>query len=198
MMTTVALRATGAASRGRESHPGDAFMRDFTAETLRGELVKLRPLTTTDAGRMLEIVTHPEVTKWWGSWDLGRVHDELIGPTDGTVTFGIEADGQLIGCIQYVEEDDPDYRHAGIDIFIHPTWQGRGLGSDAVRTLARHLIDDRGHHRLTIDPAAHNERAIRAYQRVGFRPVGIMRRYERGSDGAWHDNLLMDLLKEEF
>ena len=56
----------------------------------------------------------------------------------------------------------------------------------------------RGHHRLTIDPAAHNARAIKAYSRVGFKPVGVMRQYERGLDGAWHDGLLMDLLAEDF
>ncbi len=66
-----------------------------------------------------------------------------------------------------------------------------------MRTLATHLIDDLGHHRLTIDPAADNAAAIRAYEKVGFRPVGVMRRYERGSDGTWHDNLLMDLLAAE-
>ena len=42
-----------------------------------------------------------------------------------------------------------------------------------------------------------NERAIRAYERVGFKRVGIMRRYERGVDGEWHDGLLLDLLPEE-
>jgi aminoglycoside 6'-N-acetyltransferase len=59
-----------------------------------------------------------------------------------------------------------------------------------------------GHHRFTIDPALANERAIRSYAAVGFRPVGAMRAYERGRDGAWHDgawhdNLVMDLLAEE-
>jgi aminoglycoside 6'-N-acetyltransferase len=62
--------------------------------------------------------------------------------------------------------------------------------------MCRHLFA-RGHHRIVIDPAAHNERAIRSYERVGFRPVGIMRRYERSADGGWHDGLLMDLLRED-
>jgi hypothetical protein len=52
-----------------------------------------------------------------------------------------------------------------------------------------------GHHRITIDPAAENAAAIRAYEKVGFRPVGVMRRYERDVDGdGWHDGLLMELL----
>jgi aminoglycoside 6'-N-acetyltransferase len=63
--------------------------------------------------------------------------------------------------------------------------------------MARHLFDDHGHHRIEIDPAAHNEAAIRAYAKVGFRPVGVTRRSERGPDGSWHDGLLMDLLVDE-
>ncbi len=35
-------------------------------------------------------------------------------------------------------------------------------------------------------------------RRSGFRPVGIMRRYQRDPDGTWHDGLLMDLLADEF
>jgi aminoglycoside 6'-N-acetyltransferase len=73
----------------------------------------------------------------------------------------------------------------------------RGLGADAVRTLSRHLIDGLGHHRLVIDPAADNVAAIRCYAKAGFKPVGVMRRYERGDDGTWHDGLLMDLLADE-
>ncbi len=73
----------------------------------------------------------------------------------------------------------------------------KGFGPEAIRILARYLIDVRGHHRLTIDPAADNVNAIKAYERIGFRPVGRMRSYERGTDGTWHDGLLMDMLAEE-
>jgi len=59
------------------------------------------------------------------------------------------------------------------------------------------LVAGHGHHRLVIDPAADDVAAIRSYGKVGFRPVGIMRRYERDVDGTWHDNLLMDLLVDE-
>ncbi|MCW2875900.1 MAG: N-acetyltransferase [Streptomyces oryziradicis] len=48
-----------------------------------------------------------------------------------------------------------------------------------------------------IDPAGDNIAAIRCYRKVGFRPVGVMRQYERGPDGIWHDGLMMDLLGEE-
>jgi aminoglycoside 6'-N-acetyltransferase len=94
-------------------------------------------------------------------------------------------------------EPDPRYRHAAIDIFLGGRFQDHGLGTEALRLLAGHLFDERGHHRLTIDPAAANERAIRAYEKVGFRPVGVMRRYERGPDGRFHDGLLMDVLRDD-
>ena len=53
------------------------------------------------------------------------------------------------------------------------------------------------YHRITIDPALANERAIAAYKKVGFKPVGVMRRYELARDGEWRDALLMDLLADE-
>ena len=94
------------------------------------------------------------------------------------------AEGEVAGLIQYYEEDDPDYRHAGMDIALHPDWHGRGLGPAALRILARHLLEERGHHRLTIDPRASNERAIASYRRWASARSGVMRRYERGADDA--------------
>jgi aminoglycoside 6'-N-acetyltransferase len=63
--------------------------------------------------------------------------------------------------------------------------------------LARYLFEHRGHHRITIDPAAANQRAIRCYQKAGFQSIGVMRQYERSSDGRFHDGLLMDLIRDD-
>jgi len=107
----------------------------------------------------------------------------------------IVADGRIVGLIQYAEELDPKYRHASIDIFVDPARHNQGIGTRAIRELVRHLIEDRGHHRITIDPAAHNAQAIRAYEKAGFTRVGVMRSYERDmATGAWHDGLLMELI----
>jgi aminoglycoside 6'-N-acetyltransferase len=168
-----------------------------TATTLNGAQVHLRLTRGDDVTRLHDILTHPDISKWWGIFDRQRVQSEIIESDDDTIIYVIEVTGEVVGLIQYYEETDPDYRHAGIDIFLDPAYHGRGLGTDAIRTLARYLFDARGHHRLIIDPAASNTRAIRTYERVGFRPVGVMRRYERGPDSVWHDGLLMDLLREE-
>ena len=132
----------------------------------------LRPTTLADAPALAAILAEPAVARWWGTFDLDRVVAELIDGDPEEDPFVIEHGGEVVGYIQAVEEDEPDFRHAGIDLFLRTDAQGRGLGPDAIRTLAIELIDGRGHHRLTIDPAADNERAIAAYSKLGFRPVG--------------------------
>ncbi|MET8231312.1 GNAT family protein [Micromonospora sp. NPDC005298] len=164
---------------------------------LRGRAVTLRPATVADVPALAAIRADPEVRRWWRGGDDLAASVQADLDDDDLALYAIEHDGRVIGAIQWHAEQDPDYRHASLDVFLDPAVRGEGLGGDAVRTLARHLIDEYGHHRFTIDPAAANSAAIRAYAKVGFRPVGIMRRYERGADGRWHDALLMDLLAED-
>jgi aminoglycoside 6'-N-acetyltransferase len=166
--------------------------------TLRDGRVVLRPLAVDDADALAALVQHPSVRRWWGSEESdSRSAEGFADDAREEVAFAIEVDGALGGWLGFHEEDEPDYRHAGLDIFLGPEHQGAGLGPIALRLAARWLIDERGHHRLTIDPACANARAIRAYASLGFRPVGVMRNCERGPDGTWHDGLLMDLLAEE-
>lgn len=163
---------------------------------LHGTATTLRRTTDDDVERLTEILATPEVRRWWPGYDINRVRSELIGHCEAVV-LTIEVDGHVVGSIQYVEEPAADYRHASIDVFLDPCWHGRGLGSDAVRTVARYLFHDRHHHRLAIDPAIDNVKAIACYRRVGFRDVGVMRQYERNENGDWHDCLLMDMLRHE-
>ena len=156
--------------------------------TLRGSRVVLRPLTAADAPALLALLHDPGVAAWWmrASWD--QINEE------GAVVFAVLVDGEVAGSIQYHEETDPDFHSASVDIFMGDAWQDRGLGSEAMRVLIDHLVGDRGHHRITVDPAAANERAVRVYERLGFRRVGVMRAYERTGAGVWRDALLMELI----
>lgn len=160
---------------------------------LRGDRLQLRPLARDDLEALDRINREPGVARWWrpGEFESWPLDDDVE-------RFAITVDGELAGLIQCEEEDDPEFRHAGIDLFLTSRLHGRGLGAEAIRVLARHLFDDRGHHRLAIDPAVANTAAIRSYEGVGFRPVGVMRRYEVDpASGEWGDNLLMDMLTEE-
>jgi aminoglycoside 6'-N-acetyltransferase len=162
---------------------------------LHGERLTLRPLTEDDVGRLIEIVAAPGVREWWGTPDPPERERE--GLRNDGAAFAVEVDGELAGWLGFNEESEPDYRHASLDIALAPPYQDDGLGPEALRTAISWLAEERGHHRFTIDPALENERAIRAYSKVGFRPVGIMRSAERFADGRWHDSLLMDLLAAE-
>lgn len=162
-------------------------------EELKGERVVLAPTVAGDANELRRIVATPEVLDRWGPQEPAWPFDD-----EATETWTVWHDGRVAGLIQAGEESEPRYRHAWIDVFLDPVLCGAGLGTDAVYTLARHLVCDRGHHRLVIDPAADNARAIRCYEKVGFRPVGAMRSYERDVRGeGWHDGLLMDLVASE-
>jgi aminoglycoside 6'-N-acetyltransferase len=160
----------------------------------RGE-VSLRPLREEDRAFLLEMVGRPGVVEWWGTPDPPeREWEGLVN--DGSA-WAIEVGGELAGWLGYHEEHEPDYRSVALDISLAPAFHARGHGRAALRLAARWLVDERGHHRLTIDPDRANARAIRAYAAVGFRPVGILRKANRNQAGEWTDALLMDLLAEE-
>jgi aminoglycoside 6'-N-acetyltransferase len=154
-------------------------------------MLDLRPLAPDDAPELRRIRATPEVARWWEPPE----DDFPLADEPDVTRWTIEVDGAVAGMVQFAEEPDPKYRHASIDLFLDPALHGRGIGTEVVRQTVRHLFDERGHHRITIDPAATNAAAIRAYEKVGFRAVGVMRRYERDADGrGWHDGLLMELL----
>jgi aminoglycoside 6'-N-acetyltransferase len=163
--------------------------------TLRDGELKLRPVAEGDLDRLVEIVSAPGVGEWWGFVESEeKLRDDLLSDGDA---YAIEVDGKLAGWLGVWEEDEPEFRHGGVDIMLAPDRQGRGIGPRALRMAIDWLIDECGHHRVTIDPAVGNDRAIHAYQAVGFHPVGVMRKYSKGPDGKWRDGLLMDLLAEE-
>jgi len=85
---------------------------------LTGRRVRIRPGHRGDAERLRAILAEPSVSQWWGAPDpLSVIEDELRGDDEGLLLV-IEIGGEVAGGIQYSEEDDPMYRHAGIDIYL--------------------------------------------------------------------------------
>jgi aminoglycoside 6'-N-acetyltransferase len=167
-----------------------------SGDRLLGDRVVLRPAGSADIPALVPIRETPEVRRYWrGGADLAADIVEGLDDPDSTA-YVVELAGRIVGWVQWSAEEDPDYRHASIDIYLDRPCTG-GLRTGALRTLVRHLVVDHGHHRIDIDPAVDNAAAIRCYEQVGFRPVGVLRRAERGIDGSWHDCLLMDLLADE-
>jgi aminoglycoside 6'-N-acetyltransferase len=79
---------------------------------------------------------------------------------------------------------------------LDPAHHGRGYGPEVLRAVIDHFIA-KGHHRFTIDPTATNARAIRAYEKVGFKSIGIAREYDELTPGKRSDALLMDLIARD-
>ena len=159
---------------------------------MRGPRVRLAPLAPEHHERLLALRGDPGVLRWWQA-----PRGDFLADERDVHKLAVLLDDEVIGFVQWHEETDPMYRHAGVDLFLGDDFAGRGLGTEVVRVVCAHLIDERGFHRIVIDPELANEAAIACYRKVGFRPVGVMRQYQRDSGGVWRDGLLMDLLADE-
>ena len=158
--------------------------------------VTLRPLEAADVPRLAEIAAEPEVARWW----LGLTEEDLLekaGADEDGFVFAVELDGELIGLAQAGEEPIPTTATRastssspppGTRRASGPTRCARSRGGSS-RTAA--TIASRS------TPRSPTSGRSARYERVGFRRVGVMRRYERGADGDWHDGLLLDLLPED-
>ena len=93
------------------------------------------------------------------------VADRLQSP--GERTLLVELDGSPVGALRLTEEGSD----AGIYGFvIDPSWQGRGLGRDALRRACQQLLAE-GAGKIRLEVAVENDRALRLYTSIGFVPV---------------------------
>jgi aminoglycoside 6'-N-acetyltransferase len=155
------------------------------------ERLLLEPVRPEHAERLRELRRTPEVARWWNEaeedWPLDEEAD--------LHKLAVVAGGELVGYIQFWEDPDPTSRHADVDIFLGPGAQDRGLGTEAMKEVVRLLIEERGHHRITLGTSVDNARAIRVYEKVGFRKVGVLRKASRRDLSAeWEDEFLMELV----
>ncbi|HEX4718961.1 MAG TPA: GNAT family protein [Thermoleophilaceae bacterium] len=150
----------------------------------------LEPLDIAHVAPLRALHQQPGVSKWWGPMEPDFPFDEAE-----STRFAVVVDGSVAGLVQYGEEKWPENRHAWIDIFVGDDYAGRGIGTEVVRQVLRMLLEERGHHRITIDPAVENGAAIRCYEKAGFRRVGVLQRaYREAWSGGWRDELLMELV----
>jgi aminoglycoside 6'-N-acetyltransferase len=153
--------------------------------------IVLEPVRPEHADRLRALRREPEVARWWDPPPDGWPLEEEENDTK----LAVVADGELVGYIQFWEEPDPSGRHADVDIFLGSAAQDRGLGTEAMRAVVRHLIEELGHHRITLSTSVDNARAIHVYEKVGFRRVGVTRKSALSHrTGEWEDEWLMELV----
>ena len=79
---------------------------------------------------------------------------------------------------------------------VHPAFRGRRLADVAARLLQRHLLLERGLHRLELEVYGFNERGQRHAERAGFLREGVKRKaYLR--EGEWVDSVMYALVAED-
>ncbi|WP_344507015.1 GNAT family N-acetyltransferase [Dactylosporangium maewongense] len=139
---------------------------------LSGRMVRLRPVAEDDLDLLAGWFGDPGFIDHWGDTPLTReqVAAKYIGRRRPEVESFIVLTGDApIGYAQYWHAGEFE---GGIDLILEPHGRGRGYGPDAADTLARHLLQHLHWTRVTADPVATNARAIRAWEKAGFRRVG--------------------------
>lgn len=166
-----------------------------TQPTLTGPLVTLRDPRVADQDPLHGILQEPEVAHWWVGYDEDRVRLELV--EDPATTRVIEVDGQTAGALLVLRGEDPEYPTTVMHIFLGTRFRGRRIGEEALALAIRHEFAA-GITRITLDPNVRNAGAIRSYERLGFKPVGVLRDYQVRPGGTLEDALFLDLTRTDF
>jgi RimJ/RimL family protein N-acetyltransferase len=176
---------------------------DPLSDPLRGRLVRLRPFEPNDPAELNPLFVETGVLDGIGmafpqSVEGFRSFVETQRRRDDAVTLAIEdlADRRAVGtCALF--DIEPAHRKAMFGIWIVGPSQGRGLGTDATRTMVRYGFREMNLQRIELRVFGSNPGARRVYERVGFRLEGTLRR-GHFAGGAYVDEHVMGLLDDEF
>jgi ribosomal protein S18 acetylase RimI-like enzyme len=128
---------------------------------------------------------------------LDSMRQFVSGALEGKFIQHVALDaGQVIGWCDVIPRERETMRHAGVlGIGILPDHRNRGLGARLIHSVleaarARNVV------RIALHVRADNTRAIRLYERLGFRHEGRLRRDVK-VDGIYYDSLAMALMLDE-
>lgn len=165
--------------------------------------IRLKPVTEADLPDYVRWLNDPEVTQFIRA-DPGTITLEgerewlarINAPDRRGKTWAVEAEGQHIGnCALHPDESG---LNAGFGIAIgDKTAWNKGYGTATVAEVLRIGFEDMGLHRIHLCAFAQNARAIRCYEKCGFRHEGLQRQSVL-KGGQWHDHVLMAILRDEW
>jgi RimJ/RimL family protein N-acetyltransferase len=134
---------------------------------------------------------YPRSVKQTREW-LERDSDHVFGFAVRTLS-----DDRLIGDIGvWIESWAHSEGWVGIGLGERDYW-GNGYGTDAMRLMLRFAFDELNLQRVSLGVYAYNPRAIRSYEKAGFRREGVLRS-DCLRDGQRWDSAFMGILREEW
>ena len=174
-------------------------------EMIPGRRVLLRRHRPDQFSTVLRWYRDPEVARLT-RFQVGPVSDDevrhffqarLLSADAFAYAIHLAADERLIGTTT-LSALDPDNGSVLFHITVgeHDCW-GRGLGTEATELMVRHAFDVLELHRVGLSVFEFNGRAIRAYEKVGFRVEGRSREAV-WRDGAFWDEIHMGILDSEW
>jgi diamine N-acetyltransferase len=111
--------------------------------------------------------------------------------------FWILIDEERIGAISY-SDWDPFRKKAEIDIIIFDEQNtGKGYGPEAMKVFINYLFEKFELNKVWLDAREGNGRALKAYEKVGFKREGLLREADY-YNGKFENIVRMGLLKREF
>lgn len=163
-------------------------------EPIVGPLATLRAATTADLEPLVSILSEPEVAEWWVGYTPDRVRRDFLEEPACRI---IEVEGNCAGALLVFRGEDLEYPTTVIHLFLATRFRGRRIGEEAL-ALAIRAEFAAGISRITLDPNIHNVGAIRSYERLGFRRIGVLRDYQVRPGGHLEDALFLDLTRADF
>lgn len=135
-------------------------------------MFKFRPVTAADFPLMLRWLSKPHVKEWWDDSDdtLEKVASHY-GADDETARFILlETESGLEKPIGYFQYYAAGEGVIGIDQFIgEESCINRGIGTKAIKEFVRLIVERHDPPEIILDPSPGNKRAIRCYEKAGFR-----------------------------
>lgn len=178
-------------------------MADHMKPVLQGAGITLRDATPLDVHTRFALGNTPEIQAMFGA-DPSAVRDItpeaaqawVSAHSDDPNAWVIEAKGALIGGVRLHTINYSDKRAQIAIGIVDPSALGKGYGTTAMALLAAHAFDTMGLHRLGCRVLDFNDRAIAAYQKVGFAVEGREREAALIA-GTYHDDLILGLLDRD-
>ncbi|KAA0948534.1 acetyltransferase [Sporosarcina sp. ANT_H38] len=170
-----------------------------------GEML-IRELEINDKHHLAKWLSDPEILQYYegrdNPFDVEKVEEVFFGEESGSTRCIIEFDEVSIGYIQFYEVDEDERRTYGygdsaeiiygMDQFIgESTYWNKGIGTELVRAVVKHLIEEKDANRIVMDPQTWNERAIRCYEKCGFKKVKLLPKNEL-HEGEYRDSWLIE------